>query len=190
MAICPAAVEPPPGSWTALAEPLTSKPTGEILALLALPRVRTVDMREGQTLNLNRPGKQEAVLFTVVGGRSSQKPCESCARGEGSFTACVGLPGHCREACACYYYSGMGEPLLLSIEQALHKAQGGGGGEGGGRRSGVAGEREEEAQASARFLPCDPPAKRRTREDSVVFLDLKDVEIERENPSFRENKPY
>ncbi|KKZ65286.1 hypothetical protein EMCG_08863 [[Emmonsia] crescens] len=104
-------VDPPPGSWTDLAETLTAKLSGETLALLALLCVRAVDVRKGKTLNLGCPVNQEAALLQV--------PCENCARGEAPFTTCVSLIEHCRQACASCHYSSMGSRCTYHISKFM-----------------------------------------------------------------------
>ncbi|RFU26306.1 hypothetical protein B7463_g10026, partial [Scytalidium lignicola] len=106
----------PPGPAAALpALPtLPAHPTGAMRALAILPPLQESTVREGRTLNTNRPANMEALLGFLV-GRVNGQPCTHCANGSGMWTEYVSVPGHFNRACTNCHYNSKGSRCSFHI---------------------------------------------------------------------------
>lgn len=92
--------------------PRADTPSDRLVRLLALPRLRCVELRPGKVVNLSRKTDHEAVLATTR-GQVETIPCKRCKNSSGPFLLCITVAGDMNEACSNCHYGSMSRNCSL-----------------------------------------------------------------------------
>ncbi|KAF8448379.1 hypothetical protein BDZ91DRAFT_752071 [Kalaharituber pfeilii] len=92
------------------AEQLPFKASARLQKLVAMPRLRGVQLRNGKELSFRRMTSHEAILASTR-GQIAAKPCIRCKKGAGPFEKCIIIEGEMNGGCNNCHFSSKSCPF-------------------------------------------------------------------------------
>ena len=90
----------------------------DLASLRTLPKVRNLEFRTLQLLNLGKSSNRKAAVAYMV-GELVQAPCTRCTSSNGPFPECVRVLGFLLESCSNCHYNGLGTLCSLRCKLSL-----------------------------------------------------------------------